>query len=171
MRLTDEQKAMKIMKEKLQQWALTSEIIGAIAVVISLIYVGVGVRQNTAAIQVTNHQAIVGMDMNKNNWLRDPAFAAIHVNAGQGIDKLSPVELVQYMTFVADTVNAWEFAFITYNNGAIEDTIWRGWDGYYRSQLETQAFRSFWGDQGVNFSPDFNKYVTSLLADLTLRKN
>lgn len=162
---------MVIMEQKLQKWALTSEIVAAVAVVISLIYVGVGVRQNTAAIQVANHQAIVAMDMNKNNWLRDPAFAAIHLNATLGMDKLSPIEVVQYMTFVADTVNAWEFAFITYNKGAIADTIWSGWEGYYLSQLETEAFHTFWENQGESFSPDFERYVTSVLAEFDARKD
>ena len=37
------------MKEKLQEYALLAEIIGALAVVISLIYVGSEVRQNTKA--------------------------------------------------------------------------------------------------------------------------
>ena len=53
------------MKAKLQEFALIAEIVGAIAVVISLIYVGLGVRQNTDAIQVANHQALVALDMEK----------------------------------------------------------------------------------------------------------
>jgi len=52
--------------EKLQEWALVAEIVGAVAVVVSLIYVGVSVRQNTDAILVANHQAIVAMDIERN---------------------------------------------------------------------------------------------------------
>ena len=40
------------MKEKLQEYALIAEIVGAIAVVISLIYVGASVGQNTAVVEV-----------------------------------------------------------------------------------------------------------------------
>ena len=151
------------MKEKLQDYALIAEIVGAAAVVISLIYVGLGVRQNTDAIQVANHQALVAMDMDKNNWLRDPEFAAIYDNARQDMDTLSPVEFRQYLTFVADTLNAWGFAFITHNNGAMDDTIWNGWDGFYRVEMETEGFQRFWNDNPT-FSPDFSSYVNSILA-------
>lgn len=154
------------MKQKLQEYALFAEIIGAVGVVISLIYVGVGVRQNTEAIHVANHQALVAMDMNKNEWLRDPEFVAIYVNARDDFNKLSPVQAIQYLTFAADTLNAWEFAFITHNSGAMSDTIWDGWDGYYRSEIQTESFRRFWENSGANFSPDFRTYVNSVLTDM-----
>ncbi len=152
------------MREKLQEYALVAEIIGAVAVVISLIYVGVGVRQNTAAVQVANHQAIVAMDTEKNTWLRDQKFAAIYETARSNFDQLSPVESRQYLTFVADTLNAWEFAFITHENGAMADNIWNGWDGFYRSELETKAFSSFWETQSDGFSPAFRIYLNSIAS-------
>lgn len=150
------------MKKKLQNYALIAEIVGAVAVVISLIYVGLGVRQNTSAIRVANHQALVAMDMDKNNWLRDPAFAIIYSKAREDFSNLSKVELLQYTTFIADTLNAWEFAFITHNNGAIDDTIWDGWDGFYRAEMKTEGFQMFWRDNPT-FSPDFSSYVSSIL--------
>jgi len=54
----------------LKDYALVAEIIGAIAVVISLIYVGLSVNQNTNAVMVANHQALVAMDQNTNDWLQ-----------------------------------------------------------------------------------------------------
>ena len=150
------------MKEKLQDYALIAEIVGAIAVVISLIYVGLGVRQNTDAIQVANHQALVAMDMEKNSWLRDPNFAAIYDKAREDMSNLSTIEFRQYSTFIADTLNAWEFAFITHNNGAMDDTIWNGWDGFYRSEIETEGYRQFW-ENNPTFSPDFSSYVNSII--------
>ena len=86
------------MKGRLQEYAFFAEIIGAVGVVISLIYVGVGVRQNTDAVHVANHQALVAMDMDKNEWLRDPEFAAIYEIAREDFTKLSPVQLRQYLT-------------------------------------------------------------------------
>lgn len=152
------------MKEKLQDYALIAEIVGAIAVVISLIYVGLGVRQNTDAIQVANHQALVSMDMEKNSWLREAEFAVIYDKAREDLNSLSPTEIRQYFTFVVDTLNAWEFAFITYNNGAMDDTIWNGWDGFYRAEMETEGYRQFWSDNPT-FSPDFSNYVNAILRE------
>jgi hypothetical protein len=81
------------------------------------------VRQNTAAVHVANHQALVAMDSDKNAWLRDAKFAAIYENARNDFGQLSKIEARQYLTFVADTLNAWEFAFITHENGAMAGNI------------------------------------------------
>jgi hypothetical protein len=65
----------QILTRSLKEYALAAEIVGAIAVVISLIYVGTSVNQNTDAILVANHQALVAMDQNTNSWFRDSEFA------------------------------------------------------------------------------------------------
>lgn len=153
------------MNRKLQRYALISEIVGALAVVMSLIYVGVGVRQNTEALQVANHQRLVAMEVEKNAWLRNPDFAAAYVLAFDGFDKLSPVQKTQYEMFIADTLTAWEFAFITHEKDALEDDIWDGWDRYYRSEVEAEPFRRFWRKYGFTFSPAFKSYVDSVLKD------
>jgi hypothetical protein len=150
------------MKFKLQDYALIAEIIGAFAVVVSLVYVGYGVRQNTAAVQVANHQAIVAMDMQKNSSVRDPVFAEIHVRATQDFNKLTEVEKVQYFSFVADVLNAWEFAYITFIDGKMVDTIWTGYDQFYRSHLSQKSYQEFWRDNKQYFSPKFRAYVDSI---------
>ena len=105
------------MTRSLKEFALTAEIVGAIAVVVSLIYVGTSVNQNTDAIMVANHHALVAMDQNTNGWFRDSEFAATFEIAMEDASALSPVQSRQFRTFVADKFNAWEFAFLTHNNG------------------------------------------------------
>jgi len=153
------------LKKSLQDYALAAEIIGAIAVVISLIYVGASVNQNTKAIMVSNHQALVTMDMDKNDWLRDSGFAAIYEIGLEDTSKLSPVQLMQFSTFVANTFNAWEFAFITHNNGMMTENIWNGWDGFYRFELKQIGYLWFWNQGKESFSPEFRSYVDSILSE------
>lgn len=152
------------MKHELQTYALIAEIVGAVAVVISLIYVGVGVRQNTDAIMVANHQALVAMDMEKNAWFKDPQFAAAYEAALTEGAQLTPAQQRQINTFSADTFNAWEFAFITRNNHMMDEEIWRGWDGFYRSELRRRPHQQFWSSARNNFSPAFSTYVEGILS-------
>lgn len=153
------------MARSLNEYALIAEIAGAIAVVVSLVYVGLSVNQNTNAIMVANHQALVALDQDTNGWLRDSAFAEVFVNATKDIDQLSPAQSHQYFTFVADKLNAWEFAYITYESGMMEDTIWKGWDRYYRSLIGTKSNQGFWESGKAEFSPAFVSYVDSVLAE------
>jgi hypothetical protein len=153
------------LKKSLRDGALIAEIVGAVAVVISLIYVGVSVNQNTRALMVSNHQALVAMDQDKNGWLRDAQFAEIYEIAEADVDRLSPAQLLQYRTFEADTFNAWEFAFITHNDGMMDENIWAGWDGYYRSRMQAKGPQWFWRTSKDTFSPAFRIYVDSVLKD------
>ena len=148
--------------EKLQEWALVAEIVGAVAVVVSLIYVGVSVRQNTDAILVSNHQSIVAMDIERNTWYRDLEFAAVYELALQDYEQLSPPQLRQFRTFVADTFNTWEYGFITHSRGMMDDVIWGGWEHYYRNELNKESYQWFWDTAKMGFSEEFRIYVDSI---------
>ena len=154
------------MTRPLKDYALAAEIIGAIAVVISLIYVGVSVNQNTNAVMVANHHALIAMDQNTNGWFRDPEFAATFEIAMDDASELSTVQLQQNRIFLADKFNAWEFAFLTHNNEMMEDNIWEGWDAHYRSLLERPGGLRYWAEGKEGFSPAFGSYLDSILVEI-----
>ena len=52
-----------------------SEVVGAVAVVISLIYVGTEIRQNTMATRLSNQQISVTMGYDADAWLANSDFA------------------------------------------------------------------------------------------------
>ena len=152
------------MARSLKEFALAAEIIGAIAVVISLIYVGVSVNQNTNAVMVANHQALVAMDQSTTDWFTDSAFAATMQLAQENVDQLSPAQLSQVFAYFAGKLNAWEFAFLTHDNGMMADNIWDGWDAHYRTVLQQEACEMFWRQDRGSFSPAFRFYLDSILA-------
>ena len=49
--------------DRLQKWALIAEVIGAVAVVISLIFVGIELRSNTEATRAATREAINQKDI------------------------------------------------------------------------------------------------------------
>lgn len=152
------------MSRPLQEYALAAEIVGAVAVVISLIYVGVSVNQNTNAVMVANHQALVALDQATTDWFKDPGFAEVYLISLDDVSKLSPVQQAQFTSYLADKFNAWEFAFLTHESGMMEDNIWQGWDGHYQTLLHQPGGRWFWGEGREGFSPAFRAYLDSILV-------
>lgn len=153
------------MTRSLKEYALAAEIIGAVAVVISLIYVGVSVNQNTNALMVANHQALVAMDQDTTGWFRDPEFAEAYLKSWDNIGELSAVQQLQVGSYVAGKINSWEFAFLTRENGMMEDAIWDGWDGHFQTVVLQPAGRRFWTNERQHFSPTFRAHVDSVVAD------
>ena len=157
---------VRVLAKSLQEYALAAEIVGAVAVVISLVYVGVSVNQNTNALMVANHQALVSMDLDTIGWLRDPEFATAWELALEDVGQLSSLQWRQVGAFVASKFNAWEFAFLTHNNEMMNDNIWDGWDGHYRWLSEQQPGRRFWREEREGFSPAFRQYVDSIQTEI-----
>ena len=153
------------MKRSLSDYALLAEIVGAIAVVVSLIYVGISVNQNTSALMVANHQALVAMDQDTTDWFKDPEFAVTMEMALEDVSQLSPAQWTQVLSYLAGKFNAWEFAFLTHDDGMMADNIWDGWDGHYRTVLERGTGQQFWSLERESFSPAFRWYVDSINAE------
>jgi hypothetical protein len=150
--------------KSLKEYAFAAEIVGAAAVVVSLLYVGFSVNQNTNAVLVTNHQALVAMEQVSTEWFKDPNFAEAYIISSEGIDKLSPVQRAQLGEYLAGKFNTWEFAFITHENEMMEDSIWQGWNAYYWSVLKEPGGQWYWSAERENFSPAFSLYVDSLVG-------
>ena len=63
-------------KEKLQEYALIAEIIGAVAIVCSLIFVGLQIRQNSRISSVNAYQELISQISTMNSLrIQDPGFA------------------------------------------------------------------------------------------------
>lgn len=154
------------MNRSLQDYALVAEVVGAVAVVISLIYVGISVNQHTDAVQVANHQALVAMDQETTGWFKDPDFVATYLTASEDFERLSAVQRSQVSSYMAEKFNAWEYAYLTRENGMMADNIWQGWDGHYRTLLKQPGGRRFWHQERMSFSPVFRVFVDSIAADL-----
>ena len=75
----------------IQEWGALGEIIGGIAVVISLIYVGLQVRQNSNSVRASSQVAIRLLSTDITTQLAAPEMARIYVT---GLDESSnlPVE-------------------------------------------------------------------------------
>ena len=150
---------------KLERWALIAEIVGGVAVVISLLYVGACARQNTVPILSSNHQNLVAMDMNKNAWFRDGGFAEIYELGMEDIDALSAAERRQFGTFISDQLNVWEYAYISHENGLMDDDIWAGYDKFYSSQLKLPAYQSHWAENRDGWTGEFSRHADAVLLN------
>ncbi len=80
-----------------------AEVLGVIAVVISLIYVGLQVRQNTLQLRHDNLLASIRGTL-ESNWLyhRDPATFEIFRKGVRSFDALSPQEQAVFHSIIVD---------------------------------------------------------------------
>jgi|Laugresp1bdmlbsn_1035097.scaffolds.fasta_scaffold25906_1 hypothetical protein len=87
------------MKTKLQDIALLAEIVGAVAIVISLFFVGMQLKENTAAVQANSSQA--SFDSSRQFLLGialDEDLSRIRQTGSADPSSLTPLEYSRYST-------------------------------------------------------------------------
>ena len=153
------------MKEmNVSKWAVYAEIVSAVAVVFSLIYVGSEIRQNTLAAQDASHLSslVLGHDLESKLW--DPEFANTY-EAGLGdYSSLREPQKRQFDSFVSQNINIWEYSFYARDRGVMTDELWAGWDRWFRSQLRQDSWQEVWRSRRGGYGESFQAYADSLVA-------
>lgn len=143
-----------------------SELIGAIAVVVTLIYLAIQIRQNTRAIRLDT-----GHDITEE--YRD-IFALMAVNkelatlvhkAAADFESITGTDKVQYYALNSNFLRAVENAYIQWSENALDRRHWSGMKRMLTDYAQLPAFREYWPNRQHWFSQDFQDFMqTEVLA-------
>ena len=142
---------------ELEQIYFLSEIVATIAVVASLVYVGVQLRQNTKTVRVAAGQTHVdAYDRLISKLVDNEQTMKAWVNSASGIADLELEEQTQVLAFVGVMFRTFEGAYIQWKEGVLDD---RFWEGMLRSMHDQYMYhggiRAFWSLRRHWFSNEF----------------
>ena len=137
------------------------EIVGAIAVVATLIYLAIQMRQNTTAIQLsTAHSVTEELQEMFSLLASDQSLSEIIVQAAQGTD-LSAPDRVRYYTWSSNLVRVYENAFLQNRQKVIDEAHWAGMKRMMIDVSAMPAFSLYWADRMHWFSEDFQQHMNT----------
>jgi hypothetical protein len=144
----------------LNDLANIGQVIGAIAVVISLIYVAYQIRQNTNAVRSATAQAV---HEHFSNWYNlvaaDTELSRIAANGLRDYTSLSEQERVRfiatYMSFVSYSQNA----FLKWREGLLKPALWLGWEQVMMNLFGAPGGKAFWKERSYLFGEEFRRYI------------
>jgi len=141
------------------------ELVGAIAVVISLVYLSRQVRQNTAAVRTANAS---GVQSNLQQLARvfytDRELGALVLRTMSGQLPERPEDRLAVWAYFFDMLKTAELAHRHYMRGDLEPDLWEASLAFYRAYFETPGFRSYWRERQAAFVPPFREAMTSWLG-------
>ena len=145
---------------KVRDWAAYAEIIGTIAVVISLVFVVQSIDQNTRAIEAAEMNNIYA------GWreavfvpiLNDPDLADTIAKARAG-DALTPGEQIRWDTFVSGKMDIWSQIFNLHENGVISTEVWQMWNVGFWWHWEIDGMTSRWAAVRQVYGEKFRSHV------------
>ncbi len=152
-------------KEKFQLYASIAEIVSAIAIVISLLYVGFEIRRADVLSSRDIEELLYAREAEENRILIENAdIARIVVTAQDNPDVLSPSDQVRYLAFEHNFFDNWEIAFYSHADGVLNDENWSEWNEYFMSQAKRRPTFAWTGNKH-NFVGDFSNYVDGILLE------
>ena len=139
------------------------DFIGGIAVVISLVYVGLQIRQNSNSVRAASQIAIKQLSTEITNQLSAPDMARIYVRGIKSSSGLEPEDRVRFHSLMLSLFGSYEAAFYQRHYGTISSSSHNAPGHQAHFHLRQPGVREWWDGGGrETFSPEF---VASLEGD------
>ena len=154
-------------KRTLSDWASIAEIVGAAAVVASLLYVGYEINRNTEVSLATNRQAIASRaqdlalysaETNIHRLLFDPS--------GDDIE-LTETEKNYLTAYIGGLLRTTEEAYLLYRDEMLDEEYWQTRAGVMIAALRSQNARQiFFNTRDAGFyTPDFAAWASAAISE------
>ena len=138
------------------------DFVGGVAVLVTLFYLAIQVRQSTASARTSSYQGIVS---SVSEWSRSvglSADAARILQAGRdGRQGLSAEDRARFDSLYISLTRNLENIHYQYLEGVISDSTWEGWDSRIHGVFAQPGARGWWAEQSGAYSPAFRELIES----------
>lgn len=141
------------------------ELIGGIAVIISLVYVGLQIRQSTHASRAATSQAFAKQYSDLNQMIADPDLGEIFTRGLDGIGGLSLGERACFMSVLSSITRSLESFYFQLAKGDLDPRLFEGWFVQYLDLHANTGVREFWDMRKHQYSSEFIEYLDGRSRD------
>jgi len=149
----------------LQHLANVGEILGAIGVIVSLVYLAAQIRQNTRSVQASAYQTMYRSSIEMSAFVGQDAGTSGVLRRGlQGHDQLSEDELVQFRAIMQGLFSGFVLFFGMWRRGLIDDLEWEPVVGNMRFYLRAPGGMAWW-PMRMPLDTRFTRFVEEKILD------
>ena len=145
------------------------EVVGAIAVVVTLIYLAVQIRQNTSSIRASTLQSNTNVWASTFTAIADEELARVYAIGSLGSPEAKPIAYTQFFFLCKAMFVGFEDQYYQYRQGTLDENIYLG---YERSiALQALAFpgvQAWWRQTRDTYSPEFVARIDKMIAEVPL---
>jgi hypothetical protein len=150
----------------LQSLAYLGEVIGAAAVVASLLYLALQVRQSSKAQRTENYaHALERVSAFQAVLSQDSDLSRIFAKGVWDTSELTGLEKIRFSWLLYEAFGSFEFMFHTYETNEIPEEVWKRWSQTVAWWLNFPGVQQWWMNRPVNFTESFTVFVESLIRD------
>ena len=150
----------------LEEVALFAEIVGGIAVLVTLFYLVIEVRRNTAATQsaaqYTQIATISDWDL---SLVHEPGLPELIAKANDDYSSITPAEQLKLQGYYVNLFNLWHAAYWNWKKGLLDENGFRVWNEGTPMAFSAQtACVKAWESLKNIYDEEFRNYVQSTTA-------
>lgn len=139
------------------------------AVVVSLVYVALQVRQNTQSLRTENYsRALDRVASIQSQLSRDTELTRLFAKGVADVSRLTPTERIQFTWTLYETFGAFEFMFEAARSRALPPEVWERWSATVAWWLSFPGVRTWWRHRPVPFGASFTSFVEGVLRENTV---
>lgn len=147
----------------LEEWAFVAQIVSAIAVVASLVFVGFQLKHATAAIRATSSQAHSGLYTDLVQSIVDNAdMGGIWTKGITDPKGLAEVDWVRFVAYASALFRLYESSRVQWLNGRLDEEHWHTVERQAADFGQLPGMQLAWKLRGHWFSPDFRAWFEGL---------
>jgi hypothetical protein len=137
-----------------------SELVGAIAVVASLAFVGIQLKRNTKALRLSSTNAVVDQFSGSVSRLAENAeMAALLYKGVPNPDALSDFERYRFNLQIQSYLFNYSNCYLHYESGTLDEDIFSSIDSQMRNFCNSPGLSDYWRQSGGNFPEKFRNYM------------
>ncbi|MFT4562657.1 MAG: hypothetical protein ACI9BW_002403 [Gammaproteobacteria bacterium] len=142
------------------------ETLGAAAVVISLVYVAVQIRQNTNETRTQRTQTLISANADVNFQMANNEGLAELFQAGvHDYQQLSGIEQMRFGALSFSAFNRYSFAYHQFLNDQLEELFWDAIERELLVLLNLPGAHAWWENDKSRFLPVFVAHMDALLEE------
>jgi hypothetical protein len=129
----------------IQDWGAIGEVVGAIGVILTLLYLATQIRQNTRQLRSEGHQGITdSYSATLGQLLADDALFKAIVRGCQDWDSITAFQQSQCHIFFHQHLMHFRVAFQLHDKGAIDDDVYRSVEDVHIRFMANPGNRVWW---------------------------
>jgi hypothetical protein len=149
----------------LPEWAAVADIVGTVAVVVSLLFLAYTIEQNTAVTQSVNDNFLYELDDRQQADVALTEDLAIIFLKHYNGEELSGIDESRLRRQVIRQLSAWELAFDRHEEGLLSDEKWKNWNRYYSTNIRNDCPKEWWADLRKYYGAEFAENVDAVYED------
>jgi hypothetical protein len=148
----------------LESWAYIAEIVGAIAVVASLLYVGIQIRDSNRVNQANARHNISEfvLQISMFNAAHADRISTVQQRLSEGGELTAAERTFQWWSHMNMMLHAETF-YHHYELGLMPEGHWKGYARFVESYSMAPGLAEFWGEVGPAFSRNFSNWMTGII--------